>query len=123
MTSTETANRASKPPEDGDDEVLVGMHKRTLKLAVTVTGFLAPVELAVALTHHSANSLMQNLLLLVVVLLVFSFQRHTADLSDQLDDDERFFRLLTSPPGRIVYFLFAAAALVILGLNIFQFGL
>lgn len=123
MTSTEAANRASQPPEDSDDEVLVAKHKRTRKLVVTVTGFFAPVELVLAVAQHPANSLTQNLLLLIVVLLVFSFQQNTAELSDQLDGDERFFRLLTSPLGRVAYFLLAAAALVILGLHIFQIGL
>ena len=118
MTSTEAANETGRSPGDSGDEVLAAMDKRTRKLSVAVTGVFAPVELALALTQYSHNSLTQNLMLLVVVLLVFAFQRHTAELSGRLNDDERVFRLLSSPLGRITYFLLASSALVILGLRI-----
>ena len=118
MTSTEAANEVGRPPGDSGDKVLAAMDKRTIKLSVAVTGIFAPVELALALTQYSSNSLTQNLMLLVVVLLVFAFQRHTAELSGRLNDDERVFRLLADPLGRITYFLLAASALMILGLRI-----
>lgn len=118
MTSTEGSNKTGGPLGDSEDEVLAAMDKRTRKLVVGITAIFAPAELILTLTQHSANTLEQNLSLLIVVLLVFTYQRHTAALAGQLDNSERLFRLLVSPFGRVVYFLFGAASLLVIGGNL-----
>lgn len=122
MTSTEESSKAGRLPGDSEDDVLATMDKRTRKFVVGVTAIFAPAQLALSLTQYSPNTFERSMGMLIVVLLVFTHQRHTAALMDRLDDGERYFRLLVSPAGRILYFVLGAAALGILGLHIIQSG-